>query len=51
MGWFFGIKLHLFINHQGEIISLNITPGNTNDRAPILDLCNNLTGKLYADKG
>jgi hypothetical protein len=32
MGWFFGFKLHLLINHVGEIISLKITPGNTNDR-------------------
>ena len=39
------------IHHKGEIISLNIKPGNTNDRTPILDLCKNLTGKLYADKG
>ena len=30
---------------------MNITPGNTNDRTPIPDLCKNLTGKLYADKG
>lgn len=51
MGWFFGFKLHLLINHKGEILSLNITPGNTNDRTPIPDLCKNLTGKLYADKG
>jgi len=51
MGWFFGFKLHLLINHVGEIISLKITPGNTNDRTPIPDLCKNLTGKLYADKG
>ncbi|MEL0659863.1 IS982 family transposase [Psychromonas arctica] len=51
MGWFFGFKLHLLINHQGEILALNISPGNTNDRTPIPDLCRNLTGKLYADKG
>ena len=51
MGWFFGFKLHLLINHNGEILSLNISPGNTNDRSPIPDLCKDLTGKLYADKG
>jgi hypothetical protein len=51
MGWFFGFKLHLLINHKGEILTLNITPSNTNDRTPIPDFCNNLTGKLYADKG
>ena len=51
MGWFYGFKLHLLINHVGEIISLKITPGNTNDRTPIPELCKNLYGKLYADKG
>jgi transposase len=51
MGWFYGFKLHLLINHIGEVISLKITTGNTNDRTPIPELCKNLTGKLYADKG
>ena len=51
MGWFYGFKLHLLVNHVGEIISVNITPGNTNDRTPVPNLCKNLTGKLYADKG
>lgn len=51
MGWFFGFKLHLLINHLGEIISLKITAGNVNDRTPVPDLCKELSGKLYADKG
>lgn len=51
MGWFYGFKLHLLINHIGEIISASITAGNTNDRTPVPNLCKNLTGKLYADKG
>ena len=51
MGWFYGFKLHLLVNHVGEIISANITPGNINDRTPVPNLCKNLTGKLYADKG
>jgi hypothetical protein len=38
MGWFYGCKLHLLINHIGEVISLKITPGNTNDRTPIPEL-------------
>ena len=45
-------KLHLLINHIGEIISVSITQaGNTNDRIPVPNQCKNLTGKLYADKG
>lgn len=51
MGCFFGFKLHLLINHKGEILSLTITPSNTNDRTAIPELCKNLSGKLYADKG
>jgi hypothetical protein len=49
MGWFYGFKLHL-MNNIGEVISLKITPANTNDITPISDLFKNLTGKLYADK-
>jgi hypothetical protein len=34
-GWFFGFKLHLGINHQGEIISFCLTRGNTVDQKPV----------------
>lgn len=51
MGWFFGFKLHLIINHLGEIVSLKITTGNENDRKPVLDMADAIFGKLYADKG
>ena len=27
-GWFYGFKLHLVINHQGEILAYMLTPGN-----------------------
>ena len=39
------------LNHRGEILALNISSGNTNDRTPVPDLCRNLSGKLYANKG
>ena len=32
MGWFFGFKLYLVINHQGEIMSFCLTAGNVDDR-------------------
>jgi len=51
MGWFFGFKLHLIVNHLGEIISWSLTKGNVDDRKPVKKLTKNLTGKLYADKG
>jgi hypothetical protein len=51
MGWFFGLKLHLVINHQGQIMALKITPGNTADSTVLDEITQHLTGKLYADKG
>jgi 1,6-anhydro-N-acetylmuramate kinase len=39
--------LHCVINHNGQILALKITPGNT-----VLDeITQHLSGKLYADKG
>ncbi len=50
-GWFFGFKLHVIINHLGEILSFRLTPGNTDDRKPLPELIKDLSGYLYADKG
>ncbi len=51
MGWFYGFKLHLIINHLGEILALKVTPGNVDDREPVRELSKDLTGSLYGDKG
>jgi hypothetical protein len=51
MGWFYGLKLHFVINHKGQIMALKITPGNTADSTVLGEIAQNLTGKLYADKG
>ncbi len=51
MGWFFGFKLHLIINHKGEIMAIKITPGNKDDRAVLEDMAEGLKGKLLGDKG
>ncbi|MBD2807194.1 IS982 family transposase, partial [Xenorhabdus sp. ZM] len=51
MGWFYGFKLHLIVNHQGEILALKVTAGNVDDREPVLELAKELTGSLYDDKG
>ncbi|MDM3847188.1 MAG: transposase [Aphanizomenon gracile PMC649.10] len=29
--WYFGFKLHLIINDQGELMAFQITPGNVDD--------------------
>lgn len=51
MGWFYGLKLHLVINDCGEILACQLTPGNIDDRKPVLALCKSLFGKLIADRG
>ena len=51
MGWFFGFKLHLVINHQGELLGVRVTPGNVDDRTPVPEMCQNIDGKLFGDKG
>jgi transposase len=51
MGWFYGLKLHLILNHQGDIMAVKITPGNTDDRKALKSMSNSLKGKCYADKG
>jgi hypothetical protein len=51
MGWFFGLKLHLVINHKGQVMALKITPGNTADSTVLDQITQHLSGKIYADKG
>lgn len=50
-GWFFGFKLHLVVNEQGEMLNVQLTPGNTDDRKPVPNLLQPLFGKVVADKG
>ncbi|WP_228005795.1 IS982 family transposase [Xenorhabdus sp. BG5] len=47
----YGFKLHLVVNHLGEILALKVTPGNVSDREPARELSKDLTGSLYGDKG
>lgn len=49
--WFFGFKLHLVINELGELVNVQLTPGNTDDRKPVPDLLQSLFGKVFADRG
>lgn len=50
-GWFFGFKLHFIFNTKGDIVRLQITRGNVDDRTPVMDLTKEITGKLIGDKG
>ncbi len=49
--WFFGFKLHLVVNEHGELLNLRLTPGNTDDRKPVVQLLQTLFGKVFADRG
>jgi transposase len=49
--WFFGFKLHLVVNDQGELLNIIVTAGNIDDRTPVPKLLRGLRGKVFADKG
>ena len=51
MGWFFGFKLHVTCDTNGNLTNITFTQGNVDDRTPVLKLVKGLTGKLFADKG
>lgn len=53
VGWFYGFKLHVVINHLGEIIAFCITPGSVSDNNEkvLIRITKQLFGKLFGDKG
>lgn len=52
-GWFFGFKLHLIINHLGEIVLFVLSPGNVadNNQDLLLSISEKVKGFLFGDKG
>ena len=48
MGWFYGFKLHLIVNDQGELLAVQRTPGNTDDRKPVPQMTKKLWGSWSA---
>lgn len=51
VGWFFGLKIHLVINHSGQLIAFKITRGNVHDGAAAQSLLASLEGLVFGDKG
>ena len=51
MGWFFGFKLHLLINHKGQIMAFRIRDGSKDDRKPPEAMTAARHGKVFIDKG
>ena len=51
VGWFYGFKLHLAVNDQGDLLACSLTPGNVDDRKPVPTMVRRLRGKLIGDRG
>ena len=51
MGYFYGFKLHLVVNDQGQILAICLTSGNVDDCVPLPSRARELWGKLVGDKG
>lgn len=51
LGWFYGWKLHLVINHKGELMSFCLTPGHVDDRTPLERVFKKLKGLAFGDRG
>jgi len=51
VGWFYGFKLHLIIDDQGELVAFFVSPGNLDDRKGLREMAKFIKGKLFGDKG
>jgi transposase len=51
LGWFYGFKLHLIVNDEGELLAFCLTPGHVDDRKPVPTLTTRLFGQLFGDRG
>jgi hypothetical protein len=51
MGWFYGFKLHLIVNDEGDLLAFCLTPGHVDDRKPVPTLTKRLWGQLFGDRG
>lgn len=53
-GWFYGLKLHLLVNEQGELLGFAFSSGNISDNNPevVSHLCTYMNwGKVFGDAG
>lgn len=50
-GWFYGFRLHILCDLEGNLLGIKITPGNIDERKMVVKLLKNLEGILVADAG
>ncbi|WP_213105228.1 transposase [Candidatus Protochlamydia amoebophila] len=51
IGWFFGFKLHLVINHHAEIVAFKLTTGKLDDRKSASEMVEGKKEKAFVDRG
>jgi hypothetical protein len=51
MGWFYGFKLPLIVNDEGELLAFQRTPGPVDDRRPVPRRTKGLFGQLFGERG
>ena len=51
MGWFYGFKLHLMVNDEGELLAFRVTTAEVNDQVPVGRMARRLWGQLFGDRG
>lgn len=53
IGWYFGYKLHLVVDHEGIVLGLKLTPANVSDvdEKVVLPMMEGLSGILIGDGG
>lgn len=50
-GWFYGFRIHILCDRQGNLLGIKITPGNVDERKMVIKLLHDLQGILVADAG
>lgn len=50
-GWFYGFKLHVLSDAEGNLLGIRITPGNVDERTQVIKLLKALQGILVGDAG
>ncbi len=51
VGWFFGLKIHVVINHHCELMGFRMSSGSHSDSSAAQRLLENLQGLAFGDKG
>ncbi len=50
-GVFYGLKLHIITDFENRLLSIRITSGNTDDRAVVIEMAEDMIGIFIADAG